>query len=231
MSIIKENLSRCLERIETAALKIGKNGSEITLVAVSKMVEPVLINAGIEAGIRNIGENKVQEAQVKKEFINPVMWHMVGHLQTNKVKQAVRIFDAIQSVDSYHLAEEINKRCIILQKNMPVLLEVNTSGEPSKFGCEPAEALSLVTRISSLPNIRIKGLMTVGIFSSEKEKIRKCFIILRQLAEKISTLKMPNVDINVLSMGMSGDFEIAIEEGSTMVRIGTAIFGAREYGK
>jgi pyridoxal phosphate enzyme (YggS family) len=227
MSTIKENLNRCLERIETTALKVGKNGSEITLVAVSKMVAPVLINEGIEAGIGNIGENKVQEAQAKKEFINPVTWHMVGHLQTNKVKQAVQIFNTIQSVDSYHLVEEINKRCVILQKNMPVLVEVNTSGEPSKFGCEPAETLSLITRISSFPNIRIKGLMTVGIFSGEKEKIRKCFIILRQLAEKISTLTIPNVDMKILSMGMSSDFEIAIEEGSTMVRIGTAIFGAR----
>jgi len=231
MSTIKENLSRCLEKIETSALKLGKKGSDVTLVAVSKLVDPVLINEGITAGIRHIGENKVQEAQVKKKYIDPVIWHMVGHLQTNKVKQAVQIFDTIQSVDSYHLAEEINKRCELSQKNMPVLVEVNTSGEPSKFGCEPGETISLVSRISSLSNIRIKGLMTVGIFSSEREKIRKCFSMLRQLAEKIGTLKMSNVDMTVLSMGMSADFEIAIEEGSTMVRIGTAIFGAREYNK
>ena len=227
MSTIKENLTGCLERIENAAVKAGKKGSDISLVAVSKTVEPALINEGIEAGIQIIGENKVQEAQTKRELVNPVSWHMVGHLQSNKVKTAVQIFDMIQSVDSVELAEEISKRCGRLYKKMPLLVEVNTSGEPSKFGCKPEEVVPLVTRISTLPDIRIEGLMTVGLFSSEKMKVRKCFILLRQLAENIRTMKLPGVEMKVLSMGMSGDFELAIEEGSTMVRIGSAIFGPR----
>jgi PLP dependent protein len=228
---IKENLIRCLERIEKAARKTGKRGSDITLVAVSKMVEPAVINEGIEAGIQIIGENKVQEAQAKREFVNPVTWHMVGHLQSNKVKIAVQIFDMIQSVDSVGVAEEISKRCVVLQKNMPLLVEVNTSGEPSKFGCKPEEVIPVITRICNFPGIRIEGLMTVGLFSVEKDKIRKCFILLRQLAEKIRTLKLPGVDMRILSMGMSGDFELAIEEGATLVRIGSAIFGPRIYPK
>jgi hypothetical protein len=229
MSIIKENLSRCLDRIESSAVKAGKRGSDITLVAVSKMVEPALINEGIEAGIQVIGENKVQEAQAKRELVNPISWHMVGHLQSNKVKTAIQIFDMIQSVDSVGVAEEISKRCGLLHKTLPLLVEVNTSGEPSKFGCQPEEVEALVTRISSLPDIRVEGLMTVGLFSSEENKVRKCFILLRQLAEKIRTLRLPGVDMRVLSMGMSGDFELAIAEGSTMVRIGSAIFGPRLY--
>jgi hypothetical protein len=231
MSTVKENLTRCFERIENAARKVGKKGSDITLVAVSKMVEPALINESIKVGVRIIGENRVQEAQAKRELVDPIAWHMVGHLQTNKVKTAVQIFDMIQSVDSIQVAEEISKRCRIIQKNMPLLLEVNTSGEPSKFGCKPEEAVTLVTQISRLSNISIKGLMTVGLFSSERDKIRKCFILLRQVAEKIRTLKLPGIEMRILSMGMSGDFELAIEEGSTMVRIGSAIFGPRVYQK
>lgn len=231
MSTVKENLARCREGIENAAMKAGKKGCDITLVAVSKMVEPALINESIEAGVRIIGENRVQEAQAKQQHVNPITWHMVGHLQTNKVKTAVQLFDMIQSVDSIQVAEEISKRCGSLQKNMPILVEVNTSGEPSKFGCEPGETVTLITQISSLPNISIEGLMTVGLFSSERDKIRKCFILIRELAERIRTLKLPRIDMSILSMGMSGDFQLAIEEGSTMVRIGSAIFGPRVYQK
>ncbi len=231
MSTVKENLARCREGIENAAMKAGKKGCDITLVAVSKMVKPALINESIEAGVRIIGENRVQEAQAKQQHVNPITWHMVGHLQTNKVKTAVQLFDMIQSVDSIQVAEEISKRCGSLQKNMPILVEVNTSGEPSKFGCEAGETVTLIAQISSLPNISIEGLMTVGLFSSERDKIRKCFILIRELAERIRTLKLPRIDMRILSMGMSGDFELAIEEGSTMVRIGSAIFGPRVYQK
>lgn len=228
---IKENLIRCLEQIDRAAVKIGKKGSDITLVAVTKMVDPARINEGIEAGIKIIGENKVQEAHAKKEYVKPVSWHMVGHLQTNKIKQAVTLFDMIQSVDSFHLAKEMNKHCQTFQKKMPILIEVNTSGEPTKFGCKPQDTISLVREISQLPGITIKGLMTIGAFTSEKEKIRNCFILLRQLFEKIVELKLSTVDMSILSMGMSADFELAIEEGATMVRLGTAIFGPRNYAK
>lgn len=228
---IKENLIRCLEQIERAAVKSGKKGSDITLVAVTKMVDPARINEGIEAGIKIIGENKVQEAQAKKAFVKPVTWHMVGHLQTNKTKQALTLFDMIQSVDSLHLAKEISKYCQNLHKNMPILIEVNTSGEPTKFGCKPQDTVSLVSEISQLPGLQVKGLMTIGAFTSEKEKIRSCFILLRQLFEKIVDLKLSSVDMGILSMGMSSDFELAIEEGATMVRLGTAIFGERNYAR
>ncbi|MCK4895097.1 MAG: YggS family pyridoxal phosphate-dependent enzyme [Calditrichia bacterium] len=229
MNPIKENLNRVLAKIEKAAIKSGRDPAEIQLVAVSKTIAPELINQGIAAGIKIIGENKVQEARAKKELVNPVIWHMVGHLQTNKVKHAVQIFDKIQAVDSYRLAEEINKRCELKQKSMPVLVEINTSGEMSKFGCDPDEAAELVSKISELVHLRIEGLMTIGLFTDQMELVRPCFVKLRGIFEKIKSMHLNGVSMVHLSMGMSADYEVAIEEGATMVRIGTAIFGARQY--
>jgi pyridoxal phosphate enzyme (YggS family) len=218
-----------MERINRAAGKSGRNISDITLVAVTKMVEVARINEAIEAGVSHIGENRVQEARTKYGKISPVIWHMIGHLQTNKVKYAVSIFNTIQSVDSLHLAQEIEKRCADEQKVMPVLVEVNTSGEKSKYGCDPHYAPELVSLLSGFSHIRIRGLMTIGLFSDDMRLVRPCFIRLRHLSEKIRALNLPSVEMNILSMGMSSDFEVAIEEGSTMVRIGTAIFGPRDH--
>jgi pyridoxal phosphate enzyme (YggS family) len=229
MGSIKENYQRCLEKIAEAAVRNGKNPDDIALVAVTKNVPSSRINEGIEAGIKFIGENKVQEARNKKEFVKAVSWHMVGHLQTNKVKYAVELFDVIQSVDSVHLAKEINKRCEQHRKKMPVLIEVNTSGETSKYGYSSEKVVDFIGEIQRFTFLDIKGLMTIGLFSKDPEKIRPCFIQLRELAEYIVSQRIPDVKMDILSMGMSADYEMAIEEGSNMVRIGTAIFGPRLY--
>ncbi len=226
---IKDNLQKCRERIGKAAGRTGRDISDITLVAVTKTIEPQRINEAIEAGIRNIGENKIQEARAKHGKILPAIWHMVGHLQTNKVKYSIDLFDTVQSLDSFHLAQEIDKRCADGEKIMPVLVEVNTSGESSKYGCDPDYAPELVSLLSDLSHIRVKGLMTIGLFSDDMDLVRPCFIRLRKLSEKIKALDLAAIEMDVLSMGMSSDFEVAIEEGSTMVRIGTAVFGPRNY--
>ena len=212
-----------------SAEKTGRRLEDITLVAVSKTVPPARINEAIGAGIRIIGENKVQEAQQKFDKVDEVNWHMVGHLQTNKVKYALKIFDLIQSVDTYHLAEEINKRAEKDGKKVPILIEVNTSGEESKYGCNPEEAEDLVLRVSQLPSVEVKGLMTIGLFSDNPALVRTCFVKLRRIFDSLSGQNIPNVKMEIISMGMSADFDLAIEEGSNMVRIGTAIFGPRRY--
>ena len=228
MSTIAENLKRLEERIEKVALKSGRKGEDITLVVVTKNVEPERINQGIDAGIKIIGENKIQEAEEKFKFITrDVEKHLVGHLQTNKVKKALELFDLIQSVDSLHLAEEISKRAKEKGKTAEVLVEVNTSDEPSKYGVKSEEVSNLVEQISELGNVKIKGLMTVGLLTDEMDKVRPCFVKLRNIFESLKRLKKENVEMKYLSMGMSSDFEVAIEEGSNMIRIGTAIFGPR----
>lgn len=227
MMSVAENLQGIRERIERAAARSHRNAEDITLIAVTKTVAAERINEAIQAGVEIIGESRIQEAMDKRENIRPVSWHMIGHLQTNKVKYAVRIFDMIQSVDSIHLAREINKRCASADRKMPVLIEINTSGEESKYGCAPGKAPELVHAISEMKNLQIRGLMTIGLFSDDPAAVRPCFVSLRQLAERITEMKIPGVGMDILSMGMSSDFELAIEEGSTMVRIGSAIFGAR----
>jgi len=228
MSTIADNLKRLEDRIENAALRSGRREEDITLVAVTKNVEPERINQGIDAGIKIIGENRIQEAEKKFKFVvGDVEKHLVGHLQTNKVKKALEFFDLIQSVDSLHLAQEISKRASEERKTAEVLIEVNTSGEPSKYGVKPVEVSGLVEEISRLKNIRVKGLMTVGLLTEEIDKVRPCFVKLRNIFESLKSLKKENVEMRYLSMGMSSDFEVAIEEGANLIRIGTAIFGAR----
>ena len=229
MISIFDNVQRCLEKIAISAEKAGRRTEDITLVAVSKTVPPARINEAIGAGIQIIGENKVQEAQQKFDEVDQVMWHMIGHLQTNKVKYALQLFDLIQSVDTYHLAEEINKRAKKDGKKVPVLIEVNTSGEESKYGCTPDETEHLVSRISQLASVEIRGLMTIGLFSDDPPLVRPCFVKLRKIFNHLAEQNIPNVQMDIISMGMSADFELAIEEGSNMVRIGTAIFGPRRY--
>lgn len=228
MNTIAENLKRLETRIEKAASKSGRKKEDITLVAVTKNVEPERINQGIDAGIKIIGENRVQEAEEKFKYISKdVEKHLVGHLQTNKVKKALELFSLIQSLDSLHLAQEISKRAKDKGREIEVLIEVNTSGEPSKYGIKPDEVTELVEKVSQLQNIRIKGLMTIGLFSDDLERVRPCFITLRKIFESLKNLKRENVEMKYLSMGMSSDYELAIEKGSNMIRIGTAIFGPR----
>jgi pyridoxal phosphate enzyme (YggS family) len=230
MSTIEENVRNIWARIEKATRGSGREGEKVQLVAVSKTVEPERINEAIRRGIDIIGENRVQEAEGKfKEITEPVTKHLVGHLQTNKAKKAVELFDFIQSVDSERIAEEISRRARDQGKVMEVLVEVNTSEEETKFGLEPDGALPLIETISGLQGIKIKGLMTIGLFTDNPEDTRPCFKKLKALFEEVKLANIPGVEMKYLSMGMTSDFEVAIEEGSNMVRVGTGIFGARGW--
>jgi pyridoxal phosphate enzyme (YggS family) len=228
MSRIDENIKNIRARIEKTAQRSGRGGEKIELVAVSKTVEAERINEAIRCGIEIIGENRVQEAEDKfKEITEPVTRHLVGHLQSNKAKKAVELFDFIQSVDSERIAREISRRALDEGKVMDVLVEVNTSAEETKFGIEPKEALPLIETIAGLDGIKIKGLMTIGLFSDDPEDTRPCFKRLRTFFEEVKAANIPGAEMKYLSMGMTSDFEVAIEEGSNMVRVGTGIFGAR----
>ena len=225
---LKENLSRVQEKIDKAALAAGRQPEEITLIAVTKTFPVTVVNEAIAAGVQHIGENRIQEARQKLPEINqPVTKHLIGHLQRNKVKYAVKLFDMIQSVDSISLAEEINSRCAKLDLKIPVLIEVNTSDEPAKFGCHPQEALTLLRAIDRLPNLSARGFMTIAVYSDDPEVVRPCFRQLKVIYDESKTLPLQNGVIETLSMGMSSDFELAISEGANMVRIGSAIFGQR----
>ncbi|MDZ7385463.1 MAG: YggS family pyridoxal phosphate-dependent enzyme [candidate division KSB1 bacterium] len=231
MTAIEDNVRKVRERIAAACARVGRDPREVTVVAVSKTVEVERIRQAIAAGVTVIGENRVQEAWPKVQAIGRgVAWHMVGHLQTNKVKRALECFDLIQSVDSLHLAEEISRRASACGRRVEVFVEVNTSGESSKFGVPPEQAPELVARIAALPGVRVMGLMTVGALLPDPELVRPCFVTLRQVKEEIDRRGIDNVQLRHLSMGMTDDFEVAVEEGATMVRIGRAIFGPRTDG-
>jgi len=225
---VAQNISLIRERIAVACRRAGRQPDEVTLVAVTKTVLAPMIREALAAGITTIGENRVQEASGKfAEIDEAAAWHLVGHLQTNKVKKALSIFSVIQSVDSSRLAEEIQRHAELSGRFVEVYLEVNTSGESSKFGIEPKHAVELARRISQLSNLRLNGLMTIGALTPDRERLRGCFWLLRQLRDEINATHLQNVKLQTLSMGMTDDFEMAIEEGSTMVRIGRAIFGER----
>jgi hypothetical protein len=236
MPDIKSNIESIKRRIEAACNRVNREPKEVTLLAATKDVPVNLIEEAIQAGIIHIGENRVQEAAGKFELLKgkypQVTWHMIGHLQTNKIGQALKIFDIIQSVDSVRLAEEINKRYEVLGKRpaLPagrceVFIEVNVSGEESKSGVPFSLAEELVIYISGSGNLSVTGLMTVPPYFDEQEKATPYFRKLSQLRDKIKGLNLPNVDLKYLSMGMTDDFEAAIEEGSNIVRIGRGIFG------
>jgi pyridoxal phosphate enzyme (YggS family) len=226
MPTVKENLLRVMEKIEEAARKIGRDPNEIKLVAVSKTVEVDRIMEAIEAGVSILGENYVQEAQKKIEEIGrPVSWHFIGHLQTNKAKYAIRLFDMIHSLDSVPLAEELNRRAEQADRVMGVMIEVNLSKEATKFGTDEEVVVNLAKRIQNLNHLSLEGLMTMPPYFDSPELSRPYYIALRELKEKMVKEGVPMKD---LSMGMSNDFEIAIEEGATYVRVGTAIFGPRK---
>jgi pyridoxal phosphate enzyme (YggS family) len=229
MSYLEKNIREVQNRIRKAAEKNSKTFDDITLVAVTKNFPVSIINKAIFLGIKHVGENRIQEARAKfPEVDRSATRHFIGHLQRNKVKYAVSLFDMIQSIDDIALAEELNARCAKMDCKLPVLIEVNTSGEASKFGCEPREAFTLLKALDRLPHLSARGFMTIAIYSEDPEQVRPCFKMLREIFEEAQTFNLENADINILSMGMSSDFEIAIEEGSTMVRIGTAVFGERK---
>jgi pyridoxal phosphate enzyme (YggS family) len=213
-----ERVAHVRQRVERAAERAGRSPAEVTIVAVSKGFPPSAIDEAMVAGITDVGENRVQEASAKIAELRglPVTWHLVGHLQTNKAKTALELFDIIHSVDSLHLAEVLSHRA---QGPLPVLLEVNVTGEASKFGFPPNEVDAAAETIARLPRLDLRGLMTVAPFVSDPETIRPVFRELRRLRDALGLVE--------LSMGMTDDFEVAIEEGATLVRIGRAIFGER----
>jgi pyridoxal phosphate enzyme (YggS family) len=228
MPTIAENLAGVRERIEAAARRSGRDPERVRLVAVSKTVDPERVRQAIGAGAKILGENYVQEAQKKIEVLgHEVAWHFIGHLQTNKAKVAAGLFDCIQSVDSVNLAQELGRRAKQRGKVLPVLLQVNVSGEATKFGAKEKETLLLAENLSTTEGIEVKGLMTMPPYFEDPEASRPYFVELRRLSEQLAQQKIPGISMEELSMGMSSDFEVAVEEGATLVRVGTAIFGPR----
>lgn len=229
---LQENIEHIRSRINTVAERSGRKSNEIKLLAVTKTRTIAEIEESLKCGIEYIGENKVQESENKipslegkyKEF------HFIGHLQSNKINKLMPLKPVlIHSIDKFSTARKLNNH---LKKNslqQDILIEVNTSGEESKFGVSPPETVSLIRAISQLENIKIKGLMTIGLFTTDTTKIRDCFVKLRQLFNEVRALEISNIEMKYLSMGMTNDFEIAIEEGANIIRIGTAIYGARNY--
>lgn len=228
---VSENLKAVRENIAEAALKSGRNPEEIKLMAVTKTVEPEYINFAISKGIDLIGENKVQEFMSKKEFLNleNCKAHLIGHLQTNKVKKIIGEVDMIQSLDSEHLAREISNRSSALGIVTDTLIEVNIGGEDCKTGLEMSKLEELIYAVSEMPGIKVRGLMTVPPFSEDSEQTRGFFANMYKLFIDMRSKKIDNISMDILSMGMSGDYCQAIEEGSTLVRVGSAIFGNRRY--
>ncbi len=225
---IAANLDRVRARIQNACSRCDRNPDQIRIIAITKTHPPSLAQQIVKVGIRDLGENRVQELLAKiPDVTGGARWHMVGHLQSNKVRKIVGLVDCIQSVDSFDVASEIERVAVSRNLNVKVLVQVNTSAEQSKFGCKPEEAADLVQRMSVLSHLRILGLMTLGKLVADPQAARPGFALLRELGRSIAANKIPGVSMDVLSMGMSGDFEVAIEEGATWVRIGTALFGSR----
>ncbi len=230
MSSIKENIESINAKIQAACDRSCRKREDVLFLVVSKTIDVPRIKEAVECGMTSLGENKVQEIMDKYEPMGEgINWHLIGHLQTNKVKYIVDKVVLIHSVDSVKLAEEISKRAVAKGVNANILLELNMADEESKFGIKPEECENMVREISILPNITIKGLMTVAPAVENPEENRKYFRQMKQLLVDINSKKIDNVNMTELSMGMTGDYEVAIEEGATIVRIGTGVFGARYY--
>lgn len=228
--MIKENLEKVRENIDLACERAGRSNSEVTLIAVSKTKPVSMLKEAYDAGAREFGENKVQEIMEKYDKLpSDINWHMIGHLQRNKVKYIIDKVKLIHSVDSFRLAEEISKEAVKHNLNMDILLEVNVAGEESKFGFAVDEVMSEVEKIALLPGITIKGLMTIAPFVQNPEENREVFSKLKKLSVDIADKNIDNVFMKELSMGMTGDYEVAVEEGAAYVRVGTGIFGERNY--
>ena len=223
---LAENLAVIRQRIQGACARAGRDPASVTLLAVSKGQPPEMVRAAAELGLSLFGENKVQEGKAKMGLCpGHLRWHMIGHLQSNKCRDAVHCFSMIEGVDGLALAQEINRCAEKQSKTMPILLEVNIAGEASKFGYKPEAVLADLDAINALPRVELHGLMTIAPWSPEPERARPIFRKLRELKERCE--QQMGVPLAVLSMGMSGDFEAAIEEGTTMVRVGTSLFGER----
>ncbi len=230
--MLKENLIHVQENIAQACKNAERKREEVTLVAVSKTKPVSMLQEIYNCGVRDFGENKVQEICDKREEMPKDMkWHMIGHLQRNKVKYIIGDVALIHSVDTYRLAEEINIQAKKIKRIVPVLIQVNIAGEATKFGISREETLQLVTEISKLDSLRIKGLMTIAPFVENPEENRAYFREIKELSVDIAAKNIDNVSMDILSMGMTGDYMVAIEEGATIVRVGTGIFGARNYNK
>ncbi len=232
MATIRDNFNQVYERVDRALERSGRRGEHVDVVAVTKKVDIPRIEEAIAAGHRLFGENRIQEAKEKIPHFKgeEIDWHMVGHLQRNKVKTALSLFSMIHSLDSLKLAAEISKRAVAAEQTIDLLVQVNTTGEGSKFGIPQGDLDRFLEQASELPSIRIKGLMTIGPFTDDEKEIRRSFEALRHLFEEARGIRADTMDMRYISMGMTGDFEIAIEEGSNMIRIGTALFGPREQG-
>ncbi|WP_126971341.1 YggS family pyridoxal phosphate-dependent enzyme [Gynurincola endophyticus] len=227
---IIDNLNSILERISNACISSNRNPAEVRLLLATKTVSADRIKIALRAGQTLIAENKVQELKEKYDSLldTPHTNHFIGHLQSNKIKDILKYgVTCIQSIDRLELAEKLHQRLSAEKKKIDVLIQVNTSDEESKFGVHPDNVIDLIKEISKFETLKIKGLMTIGLFSAETEKVRACFRLLKNIQQQVLALSMPDVEMNELSMGMSGDLETAIEEGATIVRVGTAIFGQR----
>ena len=230
MGKIAENIRMIEAEKAAAAERTGRDPSEILLCAVTKTHPPEMINEAIEAGITDIGENKVQEILDKFDKVQKVRWHMIGHLQTNKVKYIIDKVCMVHSVESFRLAREIDRRAALHDLVMDILIEVNTAGDEAKYGIAPEETEALIVRIlEECPHIRIRGLMTIAPYVEDPEEVRPYFRKTRELYNRLSLINDPHLDFRYLSMGMSNDRVVAVEEGSTLIRVGSAIFGARNY--
>ena len=228
--MISENVQNIRQRIDLACHRVGRSPSEVTLVAVSKTFPAGLIREAVSAGVHDIGENYVQEVIGKRDLLSglDIRWHFIGHLQSNKARQIAPWVHIVHAVDSVGLVREIDKHASRAGRTLEVLVEVNTTGESTKFGVAPKSAAELLQALEPFRNIRVGGLMTIGPFLPDPEGSRPMFRQLRLLKDQLSQVKQHNIDLRHLSMGMTGDFEVAIEEGATIVRIGTAIFGSRK---
>ncbi|MGN0370599.1 MAG: YggS family pyridoxal phosphate-dependent enzyme [Butyrivibrio sp.] len=228
--MLQDNLNEVKKRITEAAARAGRNPDEITLIAVSKTKPAEMVKEIYDAGIREFGENKVQEITTKSAILpNDINWHMIGHLQRNKIKQVIDKVSLIHSVDSMRLAEMISSEAVKKNITVSILLEVNIANEETKFGFKKDEVIQLFPEIAALPNIFVRGLMTSAPIVDNPEDNRQYFRELHQLCVDLKAKNIDNTSMDYLSMGMTGDYEVAIEEGATHVRVGTAIFGAREY--
>ncbi len=227
--MIQENIKTIRERIDVACKRSGRNPLDVSLVAVSKTFPAEAVGEALDAGLVDIGENYVQELLPKRDSLaeRDIRWHFIGHLQSNKVKYIIDWIYLLHAVDNVGLAREIDRRALVSRRTVDVLIEVNTTSEQSKFGLTPEMTVEFVKSLSQFQNIRIAGLMTIGPFLPDPEGSRPMFRTLRLLKEELAHLGQQNVAMRHLSMGMTGDFEVAIEEGATIVRIGTAIFGKR----
>ena len=230
IELIRENLEEVRSNITKACDRAGRGEKDVTLIAVSKTKPVEMLKEAYDLGCRDFGENKVQEMTAKMEVLpKDIRWHMIGHLQTNKVKNIVGKVYMIHSVDSFHLAEAISNEAIKKNTIVNILIEVNVAREESKFGVLEEEVIPLLERISTLPGISVKGLMTIAPYVENSEDNRQYFVKLRQLAVDIKSKNIDNIHMDLLSMGMTGDYTVAVEEGATYVRVGTGIFGLRQY--